>query len=58
VLAATRAQRAPRKTQQSEFLSTVERTVFIHLPDETEAVPAGRLTIIEQGLQAQASAFA
>jgi serine/threonine-protein kinase HipA len=35
-----------------------ERTVFIHLPGETEAVPAGRLTMIEQGLQVQASAFA
>ena len=30
------------------------RTVFIHLPGETEAVPAGRLTMIEQGLQVQA----
>lgn len=36
----------------------VERTVFIHLPGETEAVPAGRLTMIEQGLQVQASTFA
>lgn len=36
----------------------VERTVFIHLPGETEAVPAGRLTLIEQGLQVQASTFA
>ena len=36
----------------------VERTVFIHLPGETEAVPAGRLTMIEQGLQLQASTFA
>lgn|SRR5574337_1126936 len=35
-----------------------ERTVFIHLPGETEAVPAGRLTMIEQGLQLQASRFA
>lgn len=35
-----------------------ERTVFIHLPGETEAVPAGRLTMIEQGLQVQASRFA
>lgn len=35
-----------------------ERTVFIHLPGETEAVPAGRLTMIEQGLQVQASTFA
>jgi serine/threonine-protein kinase HipA len=36
----------------------VERTVFIYLPGETEAVPAGRLTMVEQGLQVQASAFA
>ena len=35
-----------------------ERTVFIHLPGETEAVPAGRLTMVEQGLQVQASRFA
>lgn len=34
------------------------RTVFIHLPGEMEAVPAGRLTMIEQGLQVQASTFA
>lgn len=36
----------------------VERTVFIHLPGDTEAVPAGRLTMIERGLQVQASTFA
>ena len=36
----------------------VERTVFIHLPGETDAVPAGRLTLIEQGTQVQASTFA
>ena len=36
----------------------VERTVFIYLPGETEAVPAGRLTMIEQGLHVQASTFA
>jgi serine/threonine-protein kinase HipA len=36
----------------------VERTVFIHLPGATEAVPAGRLTLIEQGTQVQASTFA
>jgi len=35
-----------------------ERIVFIHLPGEAEAVPAGRLTMIEQGLQVQASRFA
>lgn len=35
-----------------------ERIVFIHLPGDTEAVPAGRLTMIEQGLQMQASRFA
>ncbi len=35
-----------------------ERIVFIHLPGETEAVPAGRLTMIEQGLQVRASRFA
>ena len=36
----------------------VERTVFIHLPGEPAAVPAGRLTLVEQGLQVQASRFA
>lgn len=36
----------------------IERIVFIHLPGETEAVPAGRLTMIEQGLQVEASRFA
>lgn len=36
----------------------VERTVFIHLPGETEAVPAGRLSMIEQGTRVQASTFA
>lgn len=36
----------------------VERTVFIHLHGETEAVPAGRLRLIEQGLQVRASSFA
>ncbi len=36
----------------------VERIVFIHLPGETDAVPAGRLTMVEQGLQVQASTFA
>lgn len=35
-----------------------ERIVFIYLPGETEAVPAGRLTMIEQGLQVQASRYA
>ena len=35
-----------------------ERIVFIYLPGETEAVPAGRLTMLEQGLQVQASRFA
>jgi len=35
-----------------------ERIVFIHLPGEADAVPAGRLTMIEQGLQVQASRFA
>lgn len=35
-----------------------ERIVFIHLPGETEAVPAGRLTMVERGLQVQASRFA
>jgi serine/threonine-protein kinase HipA len=36
----------------------VERIVFIHLPGETAAVPAGRLTMIEQGLELHASRFA
>lgn len=36
----------------------VERIVFIHLPGEVEAVPAGRLILLEEGLQVQASRFA
>lgn len=36
----------------------VERIVFVHLPGETQAVPAGRLALIEQGTQVQASRFA
>ena len=35
-----------------------ERIVFIHLPGEIEAVPAGRLTLIEQGTELMASRFA
>jgi serine/threonine-protein kinase HipA len=35
-----------------------ERTVFIHLPGEVEAVPAGRLTLVEQGTQLLAARFA
>lgn len=35
-----------------------ERIVFIHLPGETAAVPAGRLTLIEQGTVLVASRFA
>lgn len=35
-----------------------ERIVFIYLPGETAAVPAGRLTLLEQGPQVQASRFA
>lgn len=35
-----------------------ERIVFIHLPGDVDAVPAGRLTMIEHGLQVQASRFA
>ncbi len=35
-----------------------ERIVFIHLPGEAEAVPAGRLTMVEHGLQVLASRFA
>ena len=34
-----------------------DRVVFIHLPDETDAVPAGRLTMIEQGTELLASRF-
>jgi serine/threonine-protein kinase HipA len=34
-----------------------ERIVFIHLPGETDAVPAGRLTMIEQGTELVASRF-
>lgn len=35
-----------------------DRIVFIHLPGQIDAVPAGRLSMIEQGLQLQASRFA
>ncbi len=35
-----------------------ERTVFIHLPGEVDAVPAGRLTLTEQGTELVASSFA
>jgi serine/threonine-protein kinase HipA len=34
-----------------------DRIVFIHLPGETEAVPAGRLAMIEQGTELVASRF-
>lgn len=36
----------------------VERIVFIYLAGDTQAVPAGRLTLIEQGLEVRASTFA
>ncbi len=36
----------------------VERTVFVYLHGETEAVPAGRLTLVEAGVRIQASTFA
>ncbi|QNH14744.1 type II toxin-antitoxin system HipA family toxin [Xanthomonas sp. SI] len=32
--------------------------VFIHLPDEVDAVPAGRLTLLEDGTEVRASRFA
>jgi serine/threonine-protein kinase HipA len=35
-----------------------ERVVFIHLPGELEAVPAGRLTMVETGTELNASSFA
>ena len=35
-----------------------ERIVFIHLPDQREAVPAGRLTLLEQGIELRGSRFA
>lgn len=35
-----------------------ERIVFIHLPGDTAAVPAGRLTMVEQGTTLTASRFA
>jgi serine/threonine-protein kinase HipA len=34
-----------------------ERIVFIHLPGETDAVPAGRLNMVEQGTELVASRF-
>ena len=34
-----------------------DATVFVYLPDETKAVPAGRLTLIEEGTQVRASTF-
>lgn len=35
-----------------------DRIVFIHLPDEAQAVPAGRLSLFEQGRQTTTSRFA
>lgn len=35
-----------------------ERIVFIHLPGATQAVPAGRLTLVERGTTLEASRFA
>ena len=35
-----------------------DRIVFIHLAGATRAVPAGQLTLVEQGVQLQASRFA
>lgn len=35
-----------------------DRIVFIHLPGDTDAVPAGRLTMVEQGTAVTASRFA
>jgi len=35
-----------------------ERTVFIHLPEATAAVPAGRLSMAENGIEVRASRFA
>ncbi len=35
-----------------------ERYIFIHLPDQTNAVPAGVLNMLEAGLQVEASTFA
>ena len=34
-----------------------DATVFVYLPDETKAVPAGRLTLMEEGVQVSASTF-
>ncbi|HEV7136125.1 MAG TPA: HipA domain-containing protein [Steroidobacteraceae bacterium] len=31
--------------------------VFVHLPDQSEAVPAGRLSLLEEGLQSVGSTF-
>lgn len=39
-------------------MSMVERTVFIYLPGEATAVPAGRLTMVEDGNALKASTFA
>ncbi len=36
----------------------IERVVFIYLPGEVDAVPAGRLTMVEDGLHVRASRFA
>jgi serine/threonine-protein kinase HipA len=38
--------------------STVERYVFVYLPGAVEAVPAGRLTLLEEGYQTLGSRFA
>jgi serine/threonine-protein kinase HipA len=34
-----------------------EGVVFIHLPDQSEAVPAGRISLLEEGLQSVGSTF-
>jgi serine/threonine-protein kinase HipA len=36
----------------------VDRVIFIHLPGQADAVPAGRLTLLEQGTVLNASRFA
>jgi len=39
-------------------MTDVLRYVFVHLPDEREAVPAGALTLVEEGRETIASRFA
>jgi hypothetical protein len=49
-----------RSSNDYDFRGTVmswDGIVFIHLPDQREAVPAGRISLLEAGLQSVGSTF-